>query len=170
MDKMDKGQEEPTPMDKVTARSTRANAKSSRTPPTEPAPSAASLLGIRTPSEVRKCIENGLPFGSWEILQASAGLTAKQIADLLQMNVKTVGRRKAAGRLTSAESDRLARIARILSQAIELFEGDYDAARRWLASRRDALGGSSPLEVIRTEVGAREVERLIERLEDGVFG
>jgi uncharacterized protein (DUF2384 family) len=33
-----------------------------------------------------------------------------------------------------------------------------------------ALGGASPFEMARTEVGTREVEHLIARAEHGVFG
>jgi uncharacterized protein (DUF2384 family) len=33
-----------------------------------------------------------------------------------------------------------------------------------------ALGGRSPFDMARTEVGAREVERLLVRFEHGVFG
>jgi uncharacterized protein (DUF2384 family) len=32
-----------------------------------------------------------------------------------------------------------------------------------------ALGGAVPLEIAKTEVGAREVEQIIGRLEQGVF-
>ncbi len=138
--------------------------------PRRPLPDAAMLgIAASAPDELRKQVENGLPFDSWERLQASAGFTTKQMADLVQMNVKTVARRKGTGRLSPAESDRLARFSRILTQAIELFEGDQQAAMQWLAAPRGALGGVSPLDVIRTEVGAREVERLIERLEDGIL-
>jgi uncharacterized protein (DUF2384 family) len=39
----------------------------------------------------------------------------------------------------------------------------------WLRSPNRALGGESPLALSKTEVGAREVENLIGRLEHGVF-
>ena len=42
-------------------------------------------------------------------------------------------------------------------------------ARRWLSSPQRALGGSTPLSLARTEVGAGLVEDLIGRLEHGVF-
>jgi len=131
----------------------------------------AALLGIQAgaPDELRRAVERGLEFHSWESVQAHAGLSTRQMSEVLQMNVKTIGRRKESGRLTAVESDRLSRLSRILAQAIELFEGDEKAAQGWLVAPRDALGGSAPLELIRTEVGAREVERMIERLEDGVF-
>jgi putative toxin-antitoxin system antitoxin component (TIGR02293 family) len=114
-------------------------------------------------------VEEGLTFASWQRLQEYAGLTQKQMTDAVQVNEKTLGRRRSSGKLTPLESHRLVRLSRIIVRATELFEGDQAAARRWLTSPRPALGGVTPLEAIRTEVGAREVEQLIERLEDGIF-
>jgi putative toxin-antitoxin system antitoxin component (TIGR02293 family) len=57
----------------------------------------------------------------------------------------------------------------MFERAVELFEGDVAGAVRWLASAKRALGGQAPLTYSRTEVGAREVENLIGRLEHGVF-
>jgi putative toxin-antitoxin system antitoxin component (TIGR02293 family) len=131
----------------------------------------ASLLGlnVETSGELRAMIEQELEFASWQRLQEYAGLTLKQMSEAVQVNEKTLGRRRASGRLTPLESDRLVRLSRIVARAADLFEGDQAAARRWLTAPRPVLGGVTPLEAARTEVGAREVEQLIERLEDGVF-
>ena len=59
-------------------------------------------------------------------------------------------------------------VASLFEQAVDLFEGDAAAARRWLAAPNRALGGESPLSFAETEPGVREVERLIGRLEHGV--
>ena len=61
------------------------------------------------------------------------------------------------------------RASRIFARALSLFEGDRDAAKHWLSEPQRALGGEVPLAVARTEVGGLEVERLIGRLEHGVF-
>jgi putative toxin-antitoxin system antitoxin component (TIGR02293 family) len=52
---------------------------------------------------------------------------------------------------------------------VQLFEGDADAARRWLTTPSKELDNTAPLDFARTELGAREVEDLIGRLEHGVF-
>jgi len=44
------------------------------------------------------------------------------------------------------------------------------AALNWLRSPARALAGRQPVEFARSEVGGREVENLIGRLEHGVFG
>ena len=63
----------------------------------------------------------------------------------------------------------LLRASRVFGRALELFEGDDAAARRWLSSPQRALGGSKPLSLAGTEVGTGLVEDLIGRLEHGVF-
>ena len=87
------------------------------------------------------------------------------------MNVprRTMTRRKSEGRFLPEESDRLLRAARLFGKTLELFEGDRDAATEWLTTAQSALGGGVPLDLARSEVGAQEVERLVGRLEHGVF-
>lgn len=60
-------------------------------------------------------------------------------------------------------------LMRIFVSALELFEGNEEATRRWLAKPNQALGGTTPLSVAKTEIGVVEVERLIGRLKHGVF-
>ena len=70
--------------------------------------------------------------------------------------------------MTSGESDRLLRTARLFRLAVDLFDGDRQAARQWLQTPKRALGGATPLDHAATEVGAREVEDLVGRAEHGV--
>src|SRR5215212_7865128 len=82
---------------------------------------------------------------------------------------RTLTRRKQQGRFAPDESDRLLRAARLFGRALELFEGNRDAATEWLFRAQPALGSARPVDVARTELRAREVENLIGRLEHGVF-
>ena len=61
------------------------------------------------------------------------------------------------------------RVERVFAAALALFEGDEAAARRWMGRPQPAFGGVMPSEYAKTEAGAREVEDLIGRLENGVF-
>jgi putative toxin-antitoxin system antitoxin component (TIGR02293 family) len=67
------------------------------------------------------------------------------------------------------ESERVDRIERVYRLAIELFEGDKAEAVKWLKEPNRGLANQPPLDFSRTEIGAREVENLIGRLEHGVF-
>lgn len=129
------------------------------------------LLGLELVenAELVARVEEGFPYRALERLRSNVGLSREALADLVQIKPRTLDRRKEGGRLRPEESDRLLRAARVFGGTIALFEGDADAARTWLSSPQRALGGAVPLEMARTEVGAREVESLVGRLEHGVF-
>lgn len=132
---------------------------------------AADLLGVRTKNtlSLAKRVETGLSFGSLERLSKKSGLALDDIRGAVRISPRTFTRRRNEKRLTPEESDRLVSVSRLIALAIELFGGRVENAARWLVSPNRALGRRSPLEVARTEVGAREVENLIGRLEHGVF-
>lgn len=88
---------------------------------------------------------------------------------LVNIPSRTLTRRKREGRFHEDESDRLVRASRLFGRALSLFEGNRDAAKHWLSAPQRALGGAVPFVLARTEVGALEVERLMGRLEHGVF-
>lgn len=130
-----------------------------------------SLLGLKTTGtpELLGQVKRGLGYNSIEHFIRKTDLPRDEAIGLLGISTRTLARRKEKGRLSPDESDRLVRAARIVSQARRLFEGDADAANRWLKASQPALGGSTPTEYAQTEIGAREVEALIARLEHGVF-
>jgi putative toxin-antitoxin system antitoxin component (TIGR02293 family) len=82
---------------------------------------------------------------------------------------RTLARRRLAGRFAADESERLLRISAVFEKAVELFEGDVAGAVTWLTRPTKDLGHQTPLKYSRSELGAREVESLIGRLEHGVF-
>ena len=129
------------------------------------------LIGVKVKNSVElvKHVEKGLAFTAVEALQQQMDLASKEMARLLDIKFRTFLRRKEAGRLQPAESDRVLRASRLFARAQDLFDGDQEAARGWLMKPQRALGGAIPLEIAKTEVGAREVERIIGRLEHGVF-
>ena len=57
---------------------------------------------------------------------------------------------------------------RLLEKAVDVF-GDIQSARKWLKEKAYGLGDLSPLEFAKTEIGAREVENLLGRIEHGIF-
>lgn len=129
------------------------------------------LLGLKTfdfPALIA-AIEKGLPWKMFERFRKTTGLSADEIAEMIALPRRTLARRKNEGRLTSGESDRLVRAARVYGRALRLFDGDREAATDWLTTEVRALGGATPLEFMRTEIGAREVEQVIGRAEHGVY-
>jgi len=84
------------------------------------------------------------------------------------MSSSTLGRRKNENRLKTDESERLLRIARLFELAVRVL-GEEDAARKWLLAPRAVFGSATPLERASTEVGARQVEDVLGRIEFGVY-
>lgn len=133
--------------------------------------SYAELIGLETADarELVRVVEHGLPYSVFEQLVANTSMPTDVVLALAGIPLRTLTRRKRDGRFRQDESDRLVRAARVFGRALSLFEGDRDAARDWFSRPQKALGGASPVVLARTEVGAIEVERLIGRLEHGVF-
>jgi putative toxin-antitoxin system antitoxin component (TIGR02293 family) len=130
-----------------------------------------TLLGLEPSDTIRlvRKVEKGLPFRVVERLRRNMALTLEELAELIQVRPRTLSRRKEEGRLQPDESDRALRASRLFGRTLELFDGDAATARAWLSEAQPALGGAVPLSVARTEIGEREVEDLIGRLEHGVF-
>ncbi|MBI5577364.1 MAG: DUF2384 domain-containing protein [Deltaproteobacteria bacterium] len=125
---------------------------------------------IQSPFDLDEAVKHGLPFSSFERVCEKIALSAAEAIDLVASSSRTMARRKARHqRLNAAESDRLARLARIFARALDVLE-DEEKARRWLHKPNRSLGGRVPLRVMDTDIGALEVERVLGRLEHGIFG
>jgi len=120
------------------------------------------------PTELIRQIQKGLRFSELETLQNSLHMPFEQLATKLAISRSTLQRRKAAGRLSPNESDKVIRYSRLVRQAADLF-GDIEKARAWLKHPQYGLGGAVPLDYARTEAGAREVENLLGRIKYGVY-
>ena len=130
-----------------------------------------SSLGLTAANsaELIRHLERGFSFKTLLVLESRSGLTLPRLGTVIGIPERTLARRKASGKLTTDESERLLRIAGVFEDAVDLFEGDVPAAVTWLTTPRKALGDRPPLSYARTEPGAREVEKLIGRLEHGIF-
>jgi putative toxin-antitoxin system antitoxin component (TIGR02293 family) len=129
------------------------------------------LLGLETfdPRALIRAVKRGLSYRALDRFRRNTSLPLERVTDLVDIPRRTMTRRKRQGRLLPDESDRLLRASRLFAKTLELFEGNRDAATEWLSTAQPALGGAIPLDLARNEVGAREVERLVGRLEHGVF-
>jgi putative toxin-antitoxin system antitoxin component (TIGR02293 family) len=116
-----------------------------------------------------RLVSTGLPVASIRKLGAALGVRPVKVGSLVNINEKTLERRLQSGnRLKPAESERVARLMRIIALATVVLESE-DNAREWLRRPLKVLGDKTPLDLTRTEPGAREVEHVLARLEHGVF-
>jgi putative toxin-antitoxin system antitoxin component (TIGR02293 family) len=128
-------------------------------------------LGIATDDPVNtvRLVRAGFSFKILATFQKTTKLPWAEVSRFVAIPQRTLTRRQSQGKLQPDESDRVLRASKIFDMAEELFEGDTEAARKWLETPQPGLGGETPLDFASTEVGAREVENLIGRLEHGVF-
>jgi putative toxin-antitoxin system antitoxin component (TIGR02293 family) len=123
----------------------------------------------RNAAEWLAVVKEGMPFDSAESLKRWLAVGDEALAELLGVSAKTLSRARASNaRLDPVASDRLLRVARIGALAIEVLE-DQDRARGWLKRAQIGLGGQVPLSLLATDLGCAEVERLLLRIEHGVY-
>jgi putative toxin-antitoxin system antitoxin component (TIGR02293 family) len=120
--------------------------------------------------DVAARVKAGLPLSEFDALRELLDVTVEDLAGRIGISIATLSRRRrSAEPLDAGHSDRLLRYARLFRVATQLYNGDEAAARSWLRKPARALAGETPLDHADTEMGAREVEDLVGRLEHGVY-
>ena len=123
---------------------------------------AACGLQVGSDADMAGAVVGGFMVEAIDALKAS-GVTDAEVAALI-IKPRTLSHRRANGaRLTVDESDRAARVARALVLAERTF-ASREKAHRWLHRNLAALGGRTPMDLIRTDAGARVVESLLARI------
>jgi putative toxin-antitoxin system antitoxin component (TIGR02293 family) len=136
----------------------------------------------RTIDDWRELVQIGIPIAALANLQETIAPSSRQADTLADVVLETPDRRlliiqakyfKRAGvdgsqatsipeteKLTSPESERAERIARLFVIAEEVL-GREEEARDFLFSPHEKLDGHSPIDWMRTEIGGRNVEQIL---------
>ncbi len=128
-------------------------------------------LGLSSLEDVSlmKAAHRGLSWAAVRRFLECTGLSRQGIAQYLGISERTFARRQEAGIFGSRESEQLLRLAEIYQAALDLFDGDVNSTLAWLTSPVRGLGKEHPIDMTRSEFGAREVRDMIGRLREGVF-
>jgi putative toxin-antitoxin system antitoxin component (TIGR02293 family) len=113
-------------------------------------------------------VRQGISAGAVDAAVRVMGIGQTELARALDIPERTLARRKKEGVLSRDESGKLVRLARVVERAVEVFE-DERAALDWLKSPNAALGGTSPLSLLDTDLGSVAVVNTLGRIEQGVF-
>jgi putative toxin-antitoxin system antitoxin component (TIGR02293 family) len=70
--------------------------------------------------------------------------------------------------LTPDESDKAVRAARILALAERVF-ANRDKALSWMRKSKKRFDGDTPMDLLRTEAGARLVEEMLVQIDEGIY-
>jgi putative toxin-antitoxin system antitoxin component (TIGR02293 family) len=109
-----------------------------------------------------------IPSSAPELLAREYDVSLKVVADWLDVAPKTLARRGNAALLPRKESEIAVRYGRVFEQAREAFGSD-EAARDWLTTAQPSLGRAVPIDLLRSELGARQVERVLELIDYGEY-
>ena len=126
-------------------------------------------VGISPQSEfdLAEIVEKGIPTESVAFLRDS-GLTFSEVSEIV-ISPRTLKHRKARGEnLSNEETERAVRVARMLSQAEQVF-GSHDKALLWLRTADERLNNRTPLSMLPTEAGGRVVESMLWQIDDGIY-
>ncbi|WP_039056371.1 antitoxin Xre/MbcA/ParS toxin-binding domain-containing protein [Enterobacter sp. Bisph1] len=114
-------------------------------------------------------LNEGLPVSILDDIHEWTEMSRSDILRVTGINERNVARRKSAGHtLTPEESERIARLVRVVDAAVQFF-GSKKNAWDWLETPVRGLGNVAPISLLATESGALEVTDLLGRLEHGVF-
>ncbi len=126
----------------------------------------AKEIAARSPFGLMSRIESGLPVGSLDRLAHLLAPSDTQFKYRLVPKA-TYERRKTASRLSSDEGTRLARVARVWSLALDVWQNEGEA-REFLFRSHPMLEDKRPIDVvIQNEIGAELVLDILGRLKYG---
>lgn len=112
-------------------------------------------------------IKEGFSAHLIQAVRVTFDLPEHGLVTLLNASVSTLERRIRENKnLDTVASERLDRIATVSNQAQEVFES-REAAAQWMSKPNKALGGKTPILLCETEIGAKQVRRVLNALEWG---
>ncbi len=127
----------------------------------------AEILGlgasVRTVGQLESAVSAGLPKRALERLSARLYVDRRAANAYKFKVVPQATWKRRTRRLSVDESERTERLARVLAAAEYVWD-DREQAREWMSKPHRELDKQAPLEVARTELGARRVEDLLEKL------
>lgn len=126
----------------------------------------SSALGrdVRTELELADAVRAGLPI---VIVDAMGRVfSPEELNEIVPKSTRS--RRRAVGRLTPEQSDRMERHARAYASAEAVFKSPEKAAD-WLRRPNRALGHRRPIDLLVTDAGVRAVETILMRIEHGIY-
>lgn len=128
---------------------------------------SAFVLAEKPIHELVPRLRQGLPAAMLVQVAETLGFSATLLAEKLGIARRTLSRKQNSGEPLSREaSEKVLRVARVRNLARDLFTSD-EAISVWLSQPDASLDGDAPLDLLDTELGAREVENLLRALAHG---
>jgi putative toxin-antitoxin system antitoxin component (TIGR02293 family) len=132
-------------------------------------PQMFEMIGIapRSDFDLARITEEGISTDSLSALK-DRGLTFSEISEII-ISPRTLKHRKARREpLSHEETDRVVRVARVLSLAEDVF-ASREKALQWLRMPDERLENRTPLKMLTTESGGRLVENMLWQIDEGIY-
>jgi putative toxin-antitoxin system antitoxin component (TIGR02293 family) len=132
-------------------------------------PQMFEMIGIapRSDFDLARITEEGISTDSLSALK-DRGLTFSEISEII-ISPRTLKHRKARREpLSHEETDRVVRVARILSLAEDVFDS-REKALKWLRMPDERLENRSPIKMLTTESGGRLAENMLWQIDEGIY-
>lgn len=121
---------------------------------------------VRTWVELDRVVRAGLPKRSLQLVASRAVQPGVSVNEFVYSVVPSATFKR-RGKLSAEESARTERLARIVALAEALWDDERET-RAFLNRPHPLLDQETPVNVARTELGARRVERLLQDVEHGL--
>lgn len=126
-----------------------------------PPSTAFEVARLPLPNAVA-AIRSGLPAKAFDGLAQALLMSADDLAGVLGLSIRTIrDQRKRRVRLSRDATEKIVRAARVQVLARKVFTTDA-AVSQWLATPAPALDSQRPVDLLDTDVGAREVESILQ--------
>ncbi len=101
---------------------------------------------------------------------ALVGLTDKEMANALGLSASYLHRLKTDQRISQDASERLLLLENLLQHALDTFEGRASTVLSWLRAPLRELEHQTPWQTLDTVTGYQLVDRVLGRIDHGIFG
>jgi putative toxin-antitoxin system antitoxin component (TIGR02293 family) len=128
-----------------------------------------SVLGkaVSSIEDLEEIVGEGLPKTALRVTVRRVFLLVREANRYLYRIVPEATYKRRTGKLRVVESERTERLARVIAAAEGVWD-DQNDAREWLTRPHPELGDRTPIDCALTELGARQVESLLDRLQYGL--
>jgi putative toxin-antitoxin system antitoxin component (TIGR02293 family) len=113
-------------------------------------------------------VEAGVPLATMTSFASASGIEFKDLYAVV-IPARTLKHRKARKEpLTPDESDKFVRLVRVYDQAVRIL-GGREKALDWLSEPKRRFDQRTPMQMLRTDLGARMVEEMLGQIQYGMF-
>lgn len=123
---------------------------------------------IRTPLDLIELGGKGISKGAVSRLAKHLSLGLQEMAPLLSVNLRTIQRYNAERVFSRPVSERILRIALVVSKGEEIFE-NVEQFNTWLKEPNRALADKKPLDLLVSDFGIDLVLDELGRIEQGII-